>query len=187
MAAFREVLDHCYLKRIPYKGCMFTWDNGRQERENTKQVLDRGFLNPSGWALCPNALISHIPTSVSDHLCLLLELDGPSNFSVQRKNRFLFELAWLKEENCEEIIKNSWDLTVGEGLTGIQSLLDKCAMNLKSWNKNSLKQIQKQLNLKQQVLLKLQDSTPTSINRSMRIQTEREINHLLEVEETMWL
>lgn len=76
MDAFKEVLDFCGLQRIPYTCYKFTWDNFRVEKENTKLVLDKAFLNSSGWLLCPNAIVKHLSNSVSDHLCLSLDLEG---------------------------------------------------------------------------------------------------------------
>lgn len=77
MDAFKEMLDFYGLQRIPYTSFKFTWDNCRVEEENTKLVLDKAFLNPSGWLLCLNAIVKHLSNSVFNHLCLSLDLEGP--------------------------------------------------------------------------------------------------------------
>lgn len=58
MTSFREALNFCNLRRIPYVGFKYTWDNRREGAENTKLVLDRGFLNSLGHAKFPSARIN---------------------------------------------------------------------------------------------------------------------------------
>lgn len=109
MREFREVLDFCNSRRIPFLGFKYTWDNRREGEDNTKLVLDRGYLNPVGHTLFPQAQIEHIIISVFDHLCLLVALKGLDGQLTRKKaNRFHFELAWTREEGCEEVVANSW-------------------------------------------------------------------------------
>lgn len=47
-------------------GFKFTLDNFRFEEDNIKLILDKCFLNPSGWLLCLNAIIKYLLNSMFD-------------------------------------------------------------------------------------------------------------------------
>lgn len=102
-------MNDCKLDRIPFIGNKFTWDNRRENEHNIKLALNRGYLNSEGVGLFPKVQFKHVVISVSDHSYLALSLEG---WEITRKRgwkRFHFELAWLKNEECSNIIASIWN------------------------------------------------------------------------------
>lgn len=98
----------CGLRKIPYKGYKYIWDNRREGRSNIKLVLDKGNINISSFVLFSQAILKHVPNLVSDHLCLALSLKNKVIVVRGGTRRFFFEAVWVKEANCEAIICSSW-------------------------------------------------------------------------------
>lgn len=113
MQIFRDSLDFCRLRCNPYLSYKYTWDNRRRDDknmkfflvndDNMKFVLDKGCLNNACVLSFSQALCKHISCLVSDHQCLLFSLKGVEQ-NMRGVRRFQFNLAWLKEEECEVII-----------------------------------------------------------------------------------
>lgn len=78
---------------------------------NIKLILDKAFSISIGFLSFPNVVITHIPNLMSNHVCLVVTLKGIFNFEgTIVPKRFMFELAWLKEEDYVAIliIRESW-------------------------------------------------------------------------------
>lgn len=103
------------------------------------------------------------------------------------QKRFLFEIAWFKEEECTNLVSGSWKETGMVDLAGVQAISESCTNKLRSWNRMSFKSIQQELDWRKKQLEKLQQRYPDKETLTRRIQIERDINQLLEKEETMWL
>lgn len=133
MNVFRQALDDCQLCQILFVGYKYTWDNRREGVENTKLVLNRGFLNLDGLALFPKAIIKHVVSSVSNHQCLVVCLeDIDSWFKFGEERRFYFEASWTKETNCLDIVKNSYAQRTNYNMVELQNVVKGCASKLKS-------------------------------------------------------
>ena len=78
MQNFRDALVDCQLDDMGYKGEIFTW-----RRRRLRERLDKGVRNGAFHALFPNATITNVEHSKSDHLPLVLDSEGDSN-DVQR-------------------------------------------------------------------------------------------------------
>lgn len=72
------------LKELYLSGRRFTWSNERSRP--TLERLDRVFVSVDMEAAWPNAFLSAISTTTSDHASLLLELDA----DVRMGRRFHF-------------------------------------------------------------------------------------------------
>lgn len=131
MSKFREVLDFCGLKRMPFKGFKFTWENRREGTRNTKLVLDKGYLNNLAWDQFPQVICEHIPVSVSDRQCLCFHLLGVISPMRKGYKRLQFELAWMQDQNCEEIVNKVWERSeLNNSVMRLNGLLDQCSTNL---------------------------------------------------------
>ncbi|PON96631.1 hypothetical protein TorRG33x02_076120 [Trema orientale] len=95
MRDFQNAASDCLLADLGYVSEMMTWNNGYEEdtiTERRDRVLYNGF-----WG--------------SDHLDLHPVLDTTLiRNQVSRRSRcLLFELWWLKDKKCREIIKRVWE------------------------------------------------------------------------------
>ncbi|OMO99660.1 hypothetical protein COLO4_13164 [Corchorus olitorius] len=73
--------------------------------------LDRCVVIDQWNDLFPNANLSHLTSSVSDHVPILLDTDkkvASNRRRTRRRGRKFFEAAWCREFNFEEQLDDSW-------------------------------------------------------------------------------
>ncbi|KAL0305061.1 UNVERIFIED_CONTAM: hypothetical protein Sangu_3053800 [Sesamum angustifolium] len=114
MRNFRNALLECDLHDMGYIGDPFMWSN-RQLAPFKVERLDRACAN-LGWAhLFPDASVSHLLQTCSDH----------------------------KSEQCEKVVADSWAQNGGNVLSpGLSHHLELCQQNLKRWSsQNELEEV----------------------------------------------
>ncbi|KAK4381987.1 hypothetical protein Sango_2916000 [Sesamum angolense] len=105
---FRRALEECSLSDIGFSGQPFTWSNRQEHPYTIRERLDRACASLRWIDLYPNATVTHLPASGSDHIPLLIKL-SQQPASVGNKIRpFRFEAAWLESEQCEKVVSESW-------------------------------------------------------------------------------
>ncbi|XP_021721937.1 uncharacterized protein LOC110689456 [Chenopodium quinoa] len=82
MANFRATIDFCGFRSVAFSGYAFTYDNGRDELDNTQCRLDRALTNDSWFASFPEAHVIHIDPEWSDHAPIKLVLFQQPSFSL---------------------------------------------------------------------------------------------------------
>ncbi|CAM8994384.1 unnamed protein product [Rhodiola kirilowii] len=102
MRAFRETLLDCGLSDLGYKGTPFTFSNRRSGAGEMKARLDRMLANNAWRRLFPDAQVSHISATSSDHAIILLHSMVKARKSVN--NCFRFEPMWIRNEECSKIL-----------------------------------------------------------------------------------
>lgn len=79
---------------VPTHGEFLTWTNCQEGQECIKECLDRKVANPPWMESYPNAMVTNLGPTASDHLPLLLELDPPErNFP----RPFRFKCFWVQD------------------------------------------------------------------------------------------
>lgn len=103
MADFRKILNHCDLHDINFVGPPWTYDNKRKDKANVKARIDRAVASPAWSNLFPTAKLTHICSSRSDHLPLLLDCDLSSQ---QQKFQHTprYEYMWEREPSLDDVI-----------------------------------------------------------------------------------
>ena len=102
---FRKAITDCGLKDLGFVGHPFTWEKWRGTDRWVEERLDRALANEAWCRRFGQARLSHISRIVSDHNPILLEI---FKFVPKPYNRrFRFENAWISEEGCAAIIKQS--------------------------------------------------------------------------------
>ncbi|KAL0462661.1 UNVERIFIED_CONTAM: hypothetical protein Slati_0153700 [Sesamum latifolium] len=134
MRNFRQALEACELHDVGCTRDPFTWSNRYISPRTVLERLDRACAN-MGWShLFPNAMVTHLPVTCSDHKALLIQLEeGPR--VVQKCSRsWRFEAAWLQSNHCEVVVMESWGVANTPG--GVSAKLAACQQNLASWDRN---------------------------------------------------
>ena len=110
MNEFRDAIKESGLEDIGYRGPWFTWQHGQDAENNIKERLDHCVATKTWSDLFTTYAVSHISTTVSDHLPIFLETRKKVSIRRQlRQKRFRFEFMWVKELECEEIITSTWN------------------------------------------------------------------------------
>ncbi|XP_075645526.1 uncharacterized protein LOC142616592 [Castanea sativa] len=144
-----------------YIGPKFTWLYQKTNGEQIRERLDRA-LATQGWMdVFPNAKLYHLSTSVSDHSPLLLRMIHKPR-KLKGKKCFRFESMWLKDHQCEEVVKEAWE----EGCLSAQghvlnNCLKMCQSKLDMWNKTYFSHVGKKI-VELQSRLEWLEKQPTS-------------------------
>jgi ribonuclease HI len=136
MENFRNTLEFCGLHELDCRGPLFTWDNGREGDDFTKERLDRVFANHDWHALHTKAEASLDVTLHSDHLPLSIFQNG-KGFTQRRKRGFQFEATWAENKRCREVIKKIWRVKGTEQGTwrAVDKKLKECQGGLINWQR----------------------------------------------------
>ncbi|CAL2239107.1 unnamed protein product [Prunus armeniaca] len=187
MTQLKNAIRDCSLISLPFKGYPFTWAGRRNESIMTEVRLDIGLANADLLNRFPDLLIQHLDTVGSDHKPILLNVSTNLPQQQGRKNArgFQFEQMWVQEASCEEVVKEVWKDTRGLD-SNVTISVAHCADSLTTGNHQHFGNIQKKLRIAHAELCKLQNGKYEQVWVSRRREVEREINNLLEAEETMW-
>ncbi|KAL5807824.1 hypothetical protein ACOSQ3_028515 [Xanthoceras sorbifolium] len=189
MCNFREALADCELNDLGYKGCDFTWCNGRDGAAFVQARLDRAVCNFAWRNLFSHSFVSHLNYWRSDHRPIVIKvLDGPLIPPRQQVGRrFQFNACWIHEKVCEDLVAESWS-RVGEisndVVRAVLGGIALCSSKLKNWySTHNITTVRQQINQKKFELQRV-NLVHNSIDWN-RLQTvETELNQLLNVEES---
>jgi exonuclease III len=102
MAKFRAMLNITEMKDIKLVGRRFTWSN--EQNPPTLVRLDRAICNVDWDASFPNAQLTAISSSISDHCPLVLSCAG----KIKRYSGFRFEAFWPHVEGYAQTVADAW-------------------------------------------------------------------------------
>ncbi|XP_075654781.1 uncharacterized protein LOC142624945 [Castanea sativa] len=186
MAGFVSTIDHCGLCDLGFIGSKFTWLYQTSSGVQIRERLDRALATLEWMSLYPTTKLHHLSSSVSNHSPLSLHL-----FQQRRKKRhrkiFRFESMWLKDLRCERVVKGAWvSGQVIESDWVLQSCLERCKVELSTWNATEFGHVGKQIKELQEKLewleLQLLSKEVVEALRHTRI----ELNCWLDREDDMW-
>ncbi|KAL0295205.1 UNVERIFIED_CONTAM: LINE-1 retrotransposable element O protein [Sesamum radiatum] len=133
---FKDALSNCDVHDIGFSGDPFTWCNRHASPSTVYERLDRACANMDWSQLFPEALVSHLPMSRSDHKALLIKLKDCQRVPPRLSRPWRFEAAWLQLEHCERVVADSWVGWGGRASSeGISAQLEACQHNLYRWSK----------------------------------------------------
>lgn len=83
----------------------------------------------------PNAKVTHGVAVSSVHLTLLVDT-SPEAETIPKKRIFRFEPFWVQEKECNDIVKNSWNMERRVDITTFLDLLEEMKGKLQAWQRN---------------------------------------------------
>ncbi|XP_073360676.1 uncharacterized protein [Aegilops tauschii subsp. strangulata] len=184
MAASRDCLQICELEDLGFSGIPYTYDDGQAGFRNVQVRLDRACVDEALRDIYPAARVVHLATSCSDHIPLLINLEG-----VQEPRRRMsiprYEIMWERDLKLPTAISEAWAKhRPVDNLGSVANSLKEVMTDLRHWSKlnfgNVLKEIE---NLRQQLAdLQLSGADRTQIRAKMN-----QLDKLLYREEMLWL
>jgi hypothetical protein len=186
MQSFREVLKHCDMVDLGFKGLPWTFDNKQSGKNNVRVRLDRAVAQTSWLKLFPETSVEHLVTSRSDHCPLLIRLGKRQNMQPSKKN-LRYEVMWEREESLAEEIQIAWEsIKCDQDLGGIKLKLTETMSNLQKWSKETFGAVEKELKNLRKKLETLQLAyNPNNLADIAEVQ--KRMDELLIREELMWL
>lgn len=126
---FKDCLDSCNMIDLGFIGPRFTWTNKSPISNLILEKIDICFANPDWRIMYPEATITHLPWTYSDHCPVLVDLFKPP---LDASNRpFHFQTMWLLHPEFLTVVQSAWAESIG---------LLEATMNFtvraKRWNSN---------------------------------------------------
>ena len=135
METFVETINWCGLRDIGFIGSKFTWLYETRDGLQILERLDRALATVEWVNFFLMARLYHLTSATSDHSPLALHFVQRIR-ERRRKHLFRFELMWLKDPKCEEVVFEAWEegLSVSIGFP-LTLCLERCKLRLEAWNK----------------------------------------------------
>ncbi|GER49495.1 retrotransposon protein [Striga asiatica] len=93
-----------------------------------------GLLEETSMTFCltsPNALVTHVSLSSSDHSLIILDQNP---VRTKGKRRFTFDSRWVKEVGFNQVVETAWNSPVeGLGFFGLQKRIGNVRVALLKW------------------------------------------------------
>ncbi|XP_031117628.1 uncharacterized protein LOC116021122 [Ipomoea triloba] len=140
ITGFREAVNDCGLRELPFDGHQFTWEWSRGTANMVEEKLDRIFTIESWLSLYDGAQASSLICPYSDHLPLMLSPESLNRPGSRR--RFCFDNMWLREDKCREIVAQSWERTRG---MDVITRVECCGRDIWRWGRNYNKEFQRKI------------------------------------------
>ncbi|XP_019166969.1 PREDICTED: uncharacterized protein LOC109162741 [Ipomoea nil] len=167
LRGFGETIEECGLTQLPMSGYPYTWEKGKGTPNWIEERLDKVLATQTWRELVADANVQNILTRKSDHSFLFL---GILNLRGRRgvlRRGFRFEMAWLHDEGCREVVEKSW----GEGRSrGLQECVTLCGDRLTRWGGDRFHKFgEKILNLRKEQLRLRGCTDPVSLAEFRRL------------------
>jgi hypothetical protein len=145
MEDFRNVLSDCNMQDLGYRGLPWTYNNKKKGDQNVKVRLDRAVACPKWSSMFPQAEVTHIVSSRSDHCLVLLDLENKRKGRKTTKTQ-RYEMVWEREESLPDEINTAWEGHVSAGnLQEIHQTLKSTMVCLKDWSTNFFGAVSKEI------------------------------------------
>jgi hypothetical protein len=146
MDIFREAFEVRKLHDLGFEGDIFTWRNNRHRGdEYIRERLDRAVANDL-WRLCfPMVRVFNSNPRHSDHRPVIVTSNRVSNGGGgrQERNSFHFEVSWLGEKKCVEVVAKAWREAMEGTTPNTLGALKVAAAGLIDWSQNVLGDLEK--------------------------------------------
>jgi hypothetical protein len=145
MLDFREILSHCDLHDLDFRGKPWTFDNKQAGERNVRVRLNRAVVSPSWSSWFPEPTLQHIVSPRSDHCPILLHMVTRDE-SCKTQHIFRYEVMWERETTLPEEIKTAWER--GNSVNNLMDIADSLQgvkRQLTSWSKSKFGAVTKEL------------------------------------------
>ncbi|XP_058201666.1 uncharacterized protein LOC131316348 [Rhododendron vialii] len=182
-SAFCNCIDCCGMHDLGFSGPRFTWTNTQVTGGLIKERLDRVWSNSSWNLIYPEAHVSHLPRTHSDHCPILLSTvpnSGPPN-----PRPFRFESVWFSDPSVFSVIEDSWS-TPSPSFAFTTNLF---ANKITIWNKENFGHIfhkKKRLLARLSGTQKALDLNPNKFLTDLEQTLISDFNKILILEEEFW-
>ncbi|XP_019178278.1 PREDICTED: uncharacterized protein LOC109173495 [Ipomoea nil] len=130
LRGFSEAVDECGLHQLPMRGYQFTWEKYSGTDQWLDERLDKVMATMEWCDVHGGAGVENIITSNSDHSALFLDMNARRRGGRRVPRSFRFEMAWLLDEGCREVVETAWQGGRTEGWLNCQQ---RCGDRLMRW------------------------------------------------------
>ncbi|XP_025684704.1 uncharacterized protein [Arachis hypogaea] len=181
---FKRFVDENLLMDIDLKGSRYTWYSNPRNNLITRERLDRVLVNWKWLNIHQNVILRAAPAISSDHCALILETQPRDRI----KKEFKFEAFWAEYEECEEVVRRSWEQDAGNKNCWSQFNRNrsKCIRELTEWSRRKFKRAYKEIEKKKEELHQIQEGNMTDRDQIREKELKNQITELWKQEEKFW-
>ncbi|XP_015078425.1 uncharacterized protein LOC107022284 [Solanum pennellii] len=111
---FAQCISSCNLSEIKFAGSLYTWWNGRIERESVFKRLDRVLGNQEFMHAFPSSEVHHLIRQGSNHVPLHVICKSDQEDVMVKSFRFLN--FWINHKKFKDLIKQHWEVNIDGNL-----------------------------------------------------------------------
>ncbi|XP_019150209.1 PREDICTED: uncharacterized protein LOC109147024 [Ipomoea nil] len=108
-----------------------------------EERLDKVLVTNEWRSMVTGARVVNLRTRKSDHSALFLGIHESFGRSGPGRRGFRFEMAWLHDEGCRDVVEQSWQEGRGQGL---QNCIQYCGNRLTRWGGDRYHKYGKRIN-----------------------------------------
>jgi exonuclease III len=183
IAEYNNCMNTCSMLDLGFSGPKYTWSNGQDISTLIMQRLDRAWVNSEWRILFPEAYVTNLTRTHSDHCPILLSLWPSSHNSLPRP--FRFENIWLSHPEFPTVVDKAWSAPC----PNLLSTFELFTSLVTTWNKNTFgnifqrkKRILARINGMQCALATNPSEASARLEKSLRM----EYGNILKLEEDFW-
>ncbi|XP_075663334.1 uncharacterized protein LOC142632901 [Castanea sativa] len=137
------------------------------------------------WRLAyARASIVHLGNIKSDHAPILLDTNPQSNFAHRA---FRFEVTWLRDDRCHDVIELAWkDQVAGSKFIRLYKKQASTRDAFRKWNKEVFGNCQNKINSLLQAIKEIQQGPPIENSKALEDALQLELAEWLLRSETLW-
>ncbi|CAL1385032.1 unnamed protein product [Linum trigynum] len=125
----------------------------------------------------------HLDEVASDHLPILIDVEGEREIDIKWGRNFRFESFWAKEEESSAIVSKAWEQA---GVDSLEESLKKCENELTKWSAEKFGEIPKRIAQIHREIKELKTRRRNPDWRSKKRDLEVELQDLLYKNEQRW-
>uniref|UniRef100_A0A2N9GX50 CCHC-type domain-containing protein n=1 Tax=Fagus sylvatica TaxID=28930 RepID=A0A2N9GX50_FAGSY len=184
ISEYCDCMNNCNMIDLGFSGPKYTWTNGQPVSSLIMQRLDRAWANSEWRTFFPEAFVSHLTHTHSDHWPILLSLSPENNCNIPRP--FRFESMWLSHPGFFfSVVTNAWSDTNVNLPVHVNTFTELVL----SWNRHTFgnifqrkKRVLARISGAQKALANQPSSSLVRLEKSLR----EEFNSILNLEEDFW-
>jgi hypothetical protein len=186
MSDFRNILAFCKVHDLGFSGPAWTFDNKQKGNRNVKARLDRAVASDDWISAFPDAKVTNIVSTRSDHLPVLLDFER-APFQAAQRELPKYELMWERDPELENVIEEAWTGTAPcSNLGDLANKINSTRAHLGEWSTKNFGNIAKQIKKLRRKIGKLWKK-PKSDARDLAVgKYSTELDELLQREEMHW-
>ncbi|CAA0837917.1 Unknown protein, partial [Striga hermonthica] len=143
LMGFNSFVSDMNMMEVNSTGYAFTWSNNRAMPGLIEEKLDRAFCSLDWSHSYPNASVTNILRSSSDHAALLLSIGPPT---LKRKAPFQFDKRWLCMEGFNDVVTSAWNTHVsGTPLFQLKEKVKHTRIAILIWSSSNLSSRQQEI------------------------------------------
>ncbi|KAE8657562.1 hypothetical protein F3Y22_tig00116989pilonHSYRG00276 [Hibiscus syriacus] len=183
MNGFQSCLWDADLWDIRPREGWFTWSGGTNTRTFVTEHINRFVATNVCRLMFPDYSVTTILTSFLNHCALFLFLESVDASRPPRIDYFKFDVCWVKEEQCTDIVRSIWENRDDLFLCKVKKAGDK----LGRWQRTRRSQMKRDKRRLRDRILQLDSAPISDLVCEQHCQAMAELKEIIDKDEAYWL